>query len=91
MKWPTLLVAALLSGCSVLVPVKPRFPEPVPELIEQCKELQQVPIAAGNPVAITDMLKIIVNNYSLYYQCSNKVDGWNQWYEQQRKIYESVK
>lgn len=82
--------ALVLSGCSILVPVKPRFPEAVPELIEKCKELQQVP-ATGNPVAITDMLKVIVNNYGLYYQCSNKVDGWNRWYEEQRKIYESVK
>jgi hypothetical protein len=27
----------------------------------------------------------------LYYQCSAKVDGWNEWYQQQKKIYEAVK
>lgn len=90
MKLCALVLVSLLSGCSVLVPVKPKFPEPVPELVERCKELQQVP-ATGNPVAITDMLKVIVSNYGLYYQCSNKVDGWNRWYEEQRRIYESVK
>lgn len=90
MKLLVAILALTVSGCSVLVPVKPRFPEPVPELVERCRELQQV-APTGNPVAITDMLKIIVNNYGLYYQCSNKVDGWNQWYEEQRRIYESVK
>ena len=90
MKFAVLLSVALLSGCSILVPVKPKFPDAVPELQERCKELQQVPIT-GTPVAITDMLKIIINNYSLYYQCGNKVDGWNAWYEEQRRIYESIK
>lgn len=90
MKLLAVILIATLSGCSILVPVKPKFPEPVPELVERCRELQQVQVT-GNPVAITDMLKTIVNNYSLYYQCSNKVDGWNAWYEEQRRIYESVK
>ena len=90
MKLLAVVFALLMSGCSVLVPVKPQFPEAVPELVERCRELQQVS-PTGNAVAITDMLKVIVNNYGLYYQCSNKVDGWNRWYEEQRRIYESVK
>ena len=44
-----------------------------------------------NPKKITEMLKTVVNNYRLYYQCSNKVDGWQEWYDKQKKIFEELK
>ena len=88
MKWAILVTTLALVGCSTVVPVKPKFPDPVKELTEKCHALQKV---EGDKVAITDMLKVIVNNYALYYECSAKVDGWNEWYNEQKKIYESVK
>ena len=88
MKWTVAIIALVLAGCSTVVPVKPKFPEPVKELTEKCQALQKVD---GDRVAITEMLKVIINNYSLYYECSAKVDGWNEWYIEQKKIYESVK
>lgn len=90
MKTVLFLLALLIGGCSILVPVKPpQWPEAPPELVEKCKNLQS--IDAKDSVAITEMLKVIVNNYTLYYQCSNKVDGWNDWYTQQKKIYEQLR
>ena len=83
---PLLLI--LLVGCKTVVPVTQKFPDAVPALTEKCEELRKV---EGNKVAITDMLKTIVENYSLYYQCSAKVDGWNEWYQQQKKIFDEVK
>jgi hypothetical protein len=77
----------LLTGCLV-TPVKRNFPESVPELQVRCPELLQI---EGTPVAITDMLKTVVQNYNTYYQCANKVEGWNEWYATQKKIFESVK
>jgi hypothetical protein len=88
MKLLAVLLAVTLVGCSTAVPVKPKFPEPIKELTEQCKALQKV---EGDRVAITDMLKVIISNYALYYECSAKVDGWNEWYNEQKKIYEGVK
>jgi len=88
MKYFALIFAVFLSGCSILVPVKRNFPETPKTLLEQCPELQQI---AGDKVSITDLLKVIVNNYTLYYQCSNKVDGWKEWYEEQKKNFDSVK
>lgn len=90
MKYLVLSVALLISGCSILVPVKPpKWPDAPVELVDKCKSLQT--ISAQDSVAITEMLKVIVNNYTLYYQCSNKVDGWNDWYNEQKKIYEQLK
>lgn len=86
-----LLACALtlcLIGCSTVVPVKPKFPDAVKDLTEQCKQLQKI---QGDSVAITDMLKVIVGNYAMYYECSAKVDGWNEWYTEQKKIYEGIK
>ena len=90
MKIIVLVFAALLAGCSMTTPVKRNFPDAVPTLQEKCPELSTVE-STGNPVSITDLLKTVVKNYGSYYECANKVDGWNEWYGKQRKIFESVK
>ena len=83
-----LLLILLLAGCSTVVPVKQKFPNATPELMKKCESLKKI---EGDKVAITDMLKVIVQNYSLYYECSTKVDGWQDWYNEQKKIFDSVK
>jgi hypothetical protein len=83
-----LLFVLLLAGCSTTVPVTQKFPNATPELMKSCESLKKV---EGDKVAITEMLKVIVQNYSLYYECSTKVDGWQEWYNTQKKIFDSVK
>ena len=83
-----IVLAFLASGCSTTVPVTPRFPDAPAALKEKCESLQKI---EGNQVAITEMLKVVVHNYALYYECSARVDGWKEWYETQKKIYESIK
>lgn len=87
----SLALVTLLTGCSTfkqLVPVKPPpFPEPVKELTQPCPDLKTI---EGNQVAIIDLLKVVVENYTMYYQCSLKNDGWNDWYKTQKDIYEKV-
>jgi inhibitor of KinA sporulation pathway (predicted exonuclease) len=82
------LLLVLLAGCTTVVPVTQKFPAAIPALTEKCEDLRKI---EGDRVSITDMLKTVVENYSLYYQCSAKVDGWNDWYQQQRKLYEAAK
>jgi hypothetical protein len=89
MKNLALLIAAVcVTGCSVFLPVKPKFPEPVKELTEPCPDLA---VIKGDTVAVTDLLKAVVNNYNLYYECSLKNEGWNEWYKIQRQIYDKIK
>jgi hypothetical protein len=88
MKPVALLIPLLLTGCFATVPVKQKFPEAPKTLTEKCENLKKV---EGDRVAITEMLKVVVENYSLYYECSAKVEGWNEWYNEQKRIYESVK
>ena len=88
MKLNSLILAVFLVGCSTPVPVSQRFPDVPKALVEKCDSLKKI---EGDRVAITEMLKVVVQNYGMYYECAAKVDGWNDWYQEQKRIYESVK
>ena len=88
MKILILSLMLLLAGCATPVPVAPKFPEAPQALKEKCESLRKI---EGDKVAITEMLKVVIQNYSLYYECSTKVEGWQEWYDAQKKIYESIK
>jgi hypothetical protein len=87
MRYCVVVLALFLAGCQT-VPTQRNFPDAVPELMKSCSQLQQVP---EGKTAITDLLKVVVSNYTLYYECSNRVDGWKDWYTKQKKTYEEVK
>lgn len=88
MKYATLILVVLLTACATPVPISQRFPDVPKALIEQCASLKKI---EGDRVAITEMLKVVVANYGMYYECAAKVDGWNDWYTEQKRIYESAK
>jgi len=88
MKYSILGLALVLAACSTPVPVSQRFPDVPKALVERCDNLRKI---EGDKVAITEMLKVVVQNYGMYYECAAKVDGWNDWYQEQKRIYESVK
>ena len=90
MKYLFLSLVLFLSGCAMFqkpVPVAPQWPDAPLELKKKCEELKTI---SGDKISITDMMRVIVENYSLHYQCSTKVEGWHEWYEEQKKIYETV-
>lgn len=87
MRYLLLCLVLLLASCKS-IPERPTFPNAVPELMKKCEDLKKV---EGDRVAITEMLKVVINNYTLYYECSAKVDGWQDWYNTQKKLYESAK
>ena len=87
MKLLTILILALLTGCSTVVPVTQKFPQAPSTLLEQCpslKELQQ-------DSSLVDLTKVVVENYTKYYQCSVLVEGWQGWYRRQEQIYKELK
>ena len=88
MKYVSLLLVFFLMACSTTVPVRQKFPDVPKALIEKCESLKKI---EGDRVAITEMLKVVVQNYGMYYECAAKVDGWNDWYLEQKRIYESIK
>jgi hypothetical protein len=50
--------------------------------------------SAGNSVEgtsnvkISDVLRAVTDNYATYYQTREQLIGWQQWYKEQKKIYE---
>ena len=81
-----LFLALLLAGCTT-VPVAQKFPEAPSVLQQPCKTLEQVESTA----TMSDFAKVVVRNYTEYYQCANIVDGWQEWYKNQKKIFEELK
>ena len=88
MKLAILAAAILLTGCSTVVPVKQKFPEPPGQLVrEPCPQLQQL----APDAKLSDVAKTVTVNYTTYYQCAVKLDAWNQWYGEQRALHEGLK
>ena len=81
------LITFLLTGCSTVVPVMAKFPEAPKELLTQCPKLKP----ADEKPELSELTKTIVTNYSEYHLCANRVEGWNEWYTQQKKIFEALK
>ena len=81
-----LLLTLLLVGCTS-VPVKQKFPEVPKVMQEKCPELKVIVENAK----LSDISKTIAENYTAYHECNIKNDAWIEWYDTQRKIFESVK
>jgi hypothetical protein len=82
-----LLLILLLTGCSTTVPVTAKFPEAPNELLQRCPALKQL----NEEVKLSDVAKNITYNYTTYYECVIEHDAWVEWYQSQKKIFESVK
>jgi hypothetical protein len=82
-------VAAVLAltACSTPVPVRQQFPVAPQMLLERCPDLLTIDDGKNS---MRDMLKVVIQNYSLYYQCAEKTHGWQDWYSEQKKIHESA-
>ena len=76
----------LLTGC-LTTPVKRNFPEVPQELMEACPDLKLVEPTEK----LSDVLKVVTDNYGQYHECKIKVDTWAEWYKTQKQIFDSVK
>lgn len=85
MKLLMLIPAVLLTGCLV-TPVKRNFPEVPPEIMIACPDLKTVEPTEK----LSEVLKVVVDNYGQYHECRAKVDAWVEWYKTQKHIFESV-
>ena len=86
MRLSIIVSVLLLTGC-VATPVARNFPEVPTRLTAACDTLVEVP--ATDKLSV--VLSTVVKNYGQYKECSIKVDAWNEWYNEQKKIFNSVK
>ena len=79
-------IAVLLAGCTA-TPIKRTFPDLPPSLTTACEAIDEVPTTKKLSVVLT----VVTKNYAQYQECMIKVDTWRAWYDEQKKIFESVK
>ena len=84
-KFAIVAVVLLLAGCTA--PVKRNFPDLPPALVTGCDAIDEVP----NTKKLSVVLTVVTKNYAQYQECSIKVDAWRAWYDEQKKIFDSVK
>lgn len=87
MKYSILLVA-LLTGCSTLVPTRATWPEVPKEIVDACPQLQLLP---DDTRRLSDVVNNVGGNYGTYYECQAKHEAWVEWYKKQKQIHESIK
>jgi len=78
----------VLSGCSTTVPVVAKFPAAPQSLMEPAEEL--VPLDPSKR-ELSDLLDNVAENYGRYHILELKYEAWQEWYKQQKNIFENIK
>ena len=83
-----MVVLAMCSGCSTVVPVTAKFPEaPGNVAMTACPQLRKI----AEDARLSDISKTITMNYSTYYESAVKTDAWIEWYQKQQQIFNNTK
>ena len=89
MKTIILVLAAMaLAGCSTTVPVKRTFPDAPPSLMQPPPPLKTLD---PNDPKLSKVLETAVENMGAYHELVEKYRAWQEWYREQKKIFDSVK
>lgn len=81
-----LSIVLFLAGC--VTPVKREFPKVPDEIKAACPDLKLV---KEDEKKLSEVISVVADNYARYHECKLKVDLWIEWYNNQKKIFESVK
>ncbi len=88
MKLLLLIPFLIITGCAtVSAPVKHSLPEAPAMLVERCPELKQLP---DNEEKLSELLKVVIHNYTLYHECGAKHELLVKWYNEQRQVHDAV-
>ena len=81
------IICLLVAGC-MSVPVSQTFPTAPPELLRPAPDLKL--LTTPNP-QLSDLIDNANDNYAEYWILKNKYEEWIEWYNTQKKIYNSAK
>jgi hypothetical protein len=77
---------AVLTGC-VTVPVTQNFPKASDTLQVPPPALKEIPADS----TASQVFDIVIENYGTYNEVANQLSGWQQWYIDQKKIFDGAK
>ena len=86
MRYIFLLLALLLTGCTT-APVKHKLPDLPKEISDKCAVLLPIP---EDEKKLSELLKVVNQNYGLYYECVTKQESLVEWYIKQKKIHDDI-
>ena len=82
------LLGLVLAGCSTTVPVKRNFPSVPEALLKECGTLN----AINKPeVKLSELMDTVAKNYGKYHECAAINEAWQEWYTEQKKVFDEVK
>ena len=87
MKKLIIIACLIVSGCTT-VPVTTKFPRAPDSLTEPPVALKTLDVSKPE---LSDLISNANDNYSEYYRLRDKYNGWIDWYNTQKQIFESVK
>jgi hypothetical protein len=79
---------ALLAGCGTTAPVVMKFPDAPEALMQPADKLS--PLTNEKP-ELSDIIENANENAGKYYSLREKYRAWQEWYTQQKRIFDSVK
>lgn len=82
-----IVLLLIVSGCSTVVPVAVKFPNVPLTLMEPPKDLTPL---ANDERKLSDLLENANKNYGTYYEIREKLIVWQEWYVEQKKIYDKL-
>lgn len=84
MKYLLVLLSFVIAGCTT-IPARPKWPDS-PE-VGLCELLAE----AKSSEKLSDLLMTVTSNYGRYHECAARVDAWETWYKEQKRIYNESK
>lgn len=88
MRFYYLLPLIFFTGCAtVTAPVKHSLAEPPSVLTERCPDLKMI---ADKEEKLSELLKVIVHNYTLYHECGARHELLVKWYNEQKQIHDAT-
>ena len=86
----SLIIMLIPAACAPQpVPVKISFPSVPDTLLQPAPDL--VPMNKDSHNQLSNMIQNANTNYGLYRELSIKYNAWQEWYIQQKKIFDDVK
>ena len=82
------LLIASVTGCTT-APVIVKFPE-VPETLTKPAD-KLTPLDPSKKIELSDIIENANENAGKYYELREKYNAWIEWYNSQKKIFDSIK
>ena len=82
------VASIVLVGCSTTVPVKRTFPDVPEALLKECGALNTI----NKPeVKLSELMDTVAKNYGKYHECAAVNEAWQDWYREQKKVFDEIK